>query len=954
MLHEFFHTIYFVRVLQKILQYAMGVKMKTKKIKIDSGVEFQKDNRVVAVNEKKVTLFYKVIELLLISITVYGIAFCFQSGFGIDILRKPFIVVMFGLCVLFWITFSLPKGMEYFMTAELILYGIAGIWYRAEISNGLAVVVNVMIKKIKEYYVMDILEYQQVTENTEYYATVFLVFVMAFMVGVVTYCIVNKVNTFIYAAITFPIALSCLLVGYLPANFYFVIYILTFLAFCGGKAEACKNIEKDAKMQKQISVLQKSISGKITLILLVLGGGSSILFMTLVSENRYDEVMQVGELKKSIQETVKTDIEKLIKGELFNDKASGGLNFGKLGCVGEVEYINETQLEVTVPQLQKEAFYLRGYIGSVYKGNAWNALKGKEEKEEQKQPDFLNIYGDFASYRYNSIPTSEYASYYDEAGNEYSNYYISDRESYNLCRPGENAKAVGDFSKISIKNINESTSGVFAPYDVLQDIKIVKGKIKAEVPSNKDYYLSCANLLQITMKEGILGGEKINYVLDLMKQNEELQNKIELYLGKSVEDYTDEELNPENMIEERTYLGDLFLEHNDYFLEQQQTYLSSDVAYIPVTDAIKKIKELKEYQEKEEAYRDFVYQTYTTLPEEVTERTRAVFAEGAAFVQTIDTEELARKVQLVKEYLATETSYTLQPGALPKNKDFVDYFLFESKQGYCSHYASAATILFRTMGIPARYVEGYVVKPDDLKKATEQQNEKVMKIADTNAHAWTEIYIDGYGWLAIEVTPGYDSLLENSITDSSQIKPTATPQVTQSPAPTAEPNAKATTKPVSEGKTPNHTRTFLSSAAVRVMTILASVLSVPIIGCIFILGRKKYLEKEHRKQKESKALKIRAVYYYRQLEKLLWSEKIIKSGLTLKEAIVQEQLKVSGIKGETWTRFAEIMNKAAFGKQDISLDELEVIVSTQNEIRVNIYKKSSKWKQLYYEYVKVV
>lgn len=83
----------------------------------------------------------------------------------------------------------------------------------------------------------------------------------------------------------------------------------------------------------------------------------------------------------------------------------------------------------------------------------------------------------------------------------------------------------------------------------------------------------------------------------------------------------------------------------------------------------------------------------------------------------------------------------------------------ENKEGYCSHFATLATLMFRAYGIPARYVEGYYVYPD-WKELDEYEgrNRIELEVTDENAHAWTEIYIEGYGWMPVEVTPDYTSL----------------------------------------------------------------------------------------------------------------------------------------------------------------------------------------------------
>lgn len=110
-------------------------------------------------------------------------------------------------------------------------------------------------------------------------------------------------------------------------------------------------------------------------------------------------------------------------------------------------------------------------------------------------------------------------------------------------------------------------------------------------------------------------------------------------------------------------------------------------------------------------------------------------------------------VTRVKQVLASSCQYTLSPGAPPTGIDFVDYFLNENHYGYCVHFASAATLLLRTLGIPARYAEGYYIPGNELNGRNETIN-----VTDNQAHAWVEVYSPGLGWIPFEATPGYTTL----------------------------------------------------------------------------------------------------------------------------------------------------------------------------------------------------
>lgn len=103
-------------------------------------------------------------------------------------------------------------------------------------------------------------------------------------------------------------------------------------------------------------------------------------------------------------------------------------------------------------------------------------------------------------------------------------------------------------------------------------------------------------------------------------------------------------------------------------------------------------------------------------------------------------------VNIVKNYFSDGFQYTLQPGALVKGMDEVERFLLTTKRGYCTHFASGAVMMFRTLGIPARIAQGYVVAGERLEK------DKQVSVYDNNAHAWVEIYVDDRGWIPLDVT----------------------------------------------------------------------------------------------------------------------------------------------------------------------------------------------------------
>ena len=108
----------------------------------------------------------------------------------------------------------------------------------------------------------------------------------------------------------------------------------------------------------------------------------------------------------------------------------------------------------------------------------------------------------------------------------------------------------------------------------------------------------------------------------------------------------------------------------------------------------------------------------------------------------------------------------------PEGQDPLQWFLTTSRTGNQMLYVSAAVEAFCAHGIPARYVEGYYL---GASKIQDSKNGEV-SITGENAHAWVEVYFDGVGWKAVDVTPGYYynvATLQKMVNTPEQIKKNA-------------------------------------------------------------------------------------------------------------------------------------------------------------------------------------
>ncbi|MGD0907842.1 MAG: DUF3488 and transglutaminase-like domain-containing protein [Candidatus Acidiferrales bacterium] len=106
------------------------------------------------------------------------------------------------------------------------------------------------------------------------------------------------------------------------------------------------------------------------------------------------------------------------------------------------------------------------------------------------------------------------------------------------------------------------------------------------------------------------------------------------------------------------------------------------------------------------------------------------------------------KAQAIEGYLRSHYGYTLDlTGTQPA--DPLAYFLFEKRAGHCEYFAAAMTVMLRTLGIPARYINGF-----QTGEYNDVGGDFVVRASD--AHSWVEVYFPSFGWLTFDPTPPSD------------------------------------------------------------------------------------------------------------------------------------------------------------------------------------------------------
>lgn len=217
------------------------------------------------------------------------------------------------------------------------------------------------------------------------------------------------------------------------------------------------------------------------------------------------------------------------------------------------------------------------------------------------------------------------------------------------------------------------------------------------------------------------------------------------------------------------------------------------------------------------------------------------------------------KADLISALVISSAVYDLNTGKMPEDKpDFAMWFLEESPTGYCVHFSTAATVLLRAAGVPARYVTGYML---------EAQAGTTVTVTEENAHAWAEFYEPNLGlWLPLEATPAdtvaaipkpyHPAPPETTIPE--QTFPPETTEATET-SPPAEPVPRETADPEEPATSPEPSGTLPSPRIPPGVWLV-----IPILLLILTMQRRIRLALRHRRRQAGSA-NIRALQNWQEL-----------------------------------------------------------------------------------------
>ncbi|MGB4659366.1 MAG: transglutaminase-like domain-containing protein [Mobilitalea sp.] len=892
------------------------------------------DPSIQLMDEKKPGLsqMSRLIQFAVIFMGSWGAVSVFIQGFSIPV---HILYVNIALLACTEIAYILCKIKLHFLIKALIggmLYAWLIYEQYSKLCNGFYILENLVIKRLKAYYGYRVLyftaDYSVLHRDTTLLLIVILIpIVMLVALAVVKNKLVMEANfiLLIFVASSFAFGIT-------PSEQYIMAYLIAVIYL----------VRSNYSFQYKNSPMQKEffhkISSNAAVCLCLIGIGAFLLLKLLITPLEYGNAINIPEsrtqVKAAITDFVQEDYLESITGLHFGDgfASSGGLSGGKLSNKGKIKYNNTEELIITVPfSSLMQGIYLKGYVGSVYTGKSW-----KENSKEDIR-------------KYQTLLT------------EFENSKFVPGNQVNQLIKGILAQSESSSEEEKHTLINEKSS-------LLEDTYTDLGTASSFVSDSVTVTVQKIDPSMLT----ILSSSFIpinNYAAKQSKMTILYKAANQKFLYAPY--FTNYEL-----LDQTEYKQDLYampkVKRKQYEMDYYFSVLLGDSPILSYTN--QEWENLVDYSEYEKLYRAYVHQVYTKLPAKGLERIKKDFAKEKIeknYISTVD------KIMYVKGYLNVNTKYSLAPGKLPRGKEYVEYFLYENKLGYCAHYATAATLMLRAMGIPARYVEGYAVSVNQESKITNKSqnvfsyqdnteeitSEDMVEISvrDKDAHAWVEVYIDGIGWIPVEFTPG--SVIQQdllSLTDMTTIGEkidTISPGETTDTEPTLAPtDLTPTILPLAEQeindrvqmdtKKENNNKRPLT----RLEIVLYVLLAVFLISALFLTGRIGI--KKIDRAKNTRNHNARAIDLFQQIEIVFQRCNILpsrKSRLEDGQERIIAMIKDCGlgIEIEAFDQFMQIARKARFGKGMITIEEMRTADQFYRKIKKGFIATQPVKKRIY-------
>lgn len=398
----------------------------------------------------------------------------------------------------------------------------------------------------------------------------------------------------------------------------------------------------------------------------------------------------------------------------------GGVSDGVLGDVDGTAYDEVESLKVTVSEKPTEILYLKGYVGADYTQNRWGMGDADSLTDAA-----LNWKTDGDSLLYiQNMPFLRMMYVQSRMGGE----FVSGDAALDGAGAVDGSDAVGgeeavSSRTISVERLNANTAYTYVPYQAyLNDYYDILGgdcSVQGQTAQDDRYeYFENSTYID-TMKKW----------MDVDASGSDGGDTVGSGSGAAGSDGGDSagalgSYNHQNMLDE---------------LEASyESYVNTH--YTDVPESQKRIEKLCKKKKKEWDKK---------LEGNLSDTQK----------QDLSYEKIDDVKNFIVRTLWERCEFSKSASKISDDEDYIERFMFEKKKGDSTAFASAAVVMFRSCGIPARYVVGYAAPANLFSGQADGSYMAVLQ--DDNAHAWVEIYMPDCGWTPVETTPGFAGTIAN-------------------------------------------------------------------------------------------------------------------------------------------------------------------------------------------------
>ena len=337
----------------------------------------------------------------------------------------------------------------------------------------------------------------------------------------------------------------------------------------------------------------------------------------------------------------------------------------------------------------------------------------------------------------------------------------------------------------------------------------------------------------------------------------------------------------------------------------------------------------KTYADTESVYAGFVYANYLDVDPAMADMLQQIFYDGWN-----EEPNVYYTTERIRDVLKNKMAYKEAPELAPAGAEPISWSLNEGHEGNAVLFASAAVLAYRVQGIPARYVEGYLLPEQQIVEA----GTDTVTLTTKNSHAWVEVYLDGVGWIPVDVTPGfyYDTykLLE-MVQKPETVKHTAAEQESDEDSQKIEDERNQNNGGTEEGNAKKKHPIYVDVVIYCLLAIVVMAVALQIWYVIWVLT----FEKKYWKLSPEEQTKRVIAMIYRLLALCGYET---KPGWDTKELDARLAEELEGCYPGEFDRITSMIEKYVFGQEPLTVAERRTLYLYAQKL-YEIKRKQSKW-----------